>query len=336
MMAKLALEADVCYNERINIVVPEDAANTFRTVANLLWRFTTMDSLYPHADNGNTSLKPCSKCKRVLPVEAFHRNNKRKNGLQSQCKECKSTKKPPNAPEGHRRCTVCKSIYPATTEFFSRQASVKCGLRSHCKVCTAKEHIEYTSDPEVKEHLRVYGQEYQSRPEVRQHRRDQSKIYVRLPEIRERNRANRWKWRGSPEAHERDRVYAEERRNTPEYQEWYQAYSALPHTKLLRRGHSHKHRSRKKAVLGTYTAAQIQEQLKRQHYRCYYAACGFSKFEKRNGQYIYHIDHTFPLARANGNEPINDISYLVLACPTCNMSKGSKYPWEWGKGGRLL
>src|SRR6266567_4724163 len=43
------------------------------------------------------------------------------------------------------------------------------------------------------------------------------------------------------------------------------------------------------------------------------------------------------LARvAGGDIPANDISYLVLACPTCNNSKHDKFPWEFSKGGRLL
>jgi hypothetical protein len=33
--------------------------------------------------------------------------------------------------------------------------------------------------------------------------------------------------------------------------------------------------------------------------------------------------------------PANSIDYLVLSCPTCNLSKGDKFPWEWLDGGRL-
>ncbi len=104
-----------------------------------------------------------------------------------------------------------------------------------------------------------------------------------------------------------------------------------------RRVSSHKMRAHRKTVLGTHTAAQIQEQLRRQKYRCYYAACGFSTFKKRDGGYVYHVDHTFPLSRVAGtNIPANTIDYLVLACPTCNLSKHDKFPWEWPEGGRLL
>ncbi len=91
-------------------------------------------------------------------------------------------------------------------------------------------------------------------------------------------------------------------------------------------------RARKKALqdIGAHTGQQIQEQLKRQRCRCYYCQ---AKFERR---YIYHVDHTFPISRASGDDPINDISYLVLACPTCNLKKNDKFPWEFPEGGRLL
>jgi hypothetical protein len=34
--------------------------------------------------------------------------------------------------------------------------------------------------------------------------------------------------------------------------------------------------------------------------------------------------------------PANDISYLVISCGPCNVSKGARFPWEWIDGGRLL
>jgi len=94
--------------------------------------------------------------------------------------------------------------------------------------------------------------------------------------------------------------------------------------------------ARKKSVQGTHTSEQIQDQLKRQKYRCYYAACGNAKFKKKDGKYIYHIDHTYPISRVAGSDiPANSIDYLVLACPACNHSKKDKFPWEWAEGGRL-
>jgi 5-methylcytosine-specific restriction endonuclease McrA len=108
----------------------------------------------------------------------------------------------------------------------------------------------------------------------------------------------------------------------------------LEYIREQRRIRGRNRRARKRAILGTHTSQQIQELLKRQHCRCYYCS---ARFEKRNGNYSYHVDHTFPLSRVIGTDiPANDISYLVLACPRCNDSKGTKFPWEWFEGGRLL
>src|SRR5204863_3083537 len=71
----------------------------------------------------------------------------------------------------------------------------------------------------------------------------------------------------------------------------------------------HNYRAAKRGAKGIVNPEQIQEQLKNQKCRCYYCS---NRFERR---YIYHIDHTFPLSKADGNDPINDISYLVLTCP---------------------
>jgi CRISPR/Cas system Type II protein with McrA/HNH and RuvC-like nuclease domain len=100
------------------------------------------------------------------------------------------------------------------------------------------------------------------------------------------------------------------------------------------RVYSHNRRAIKKAIPGTYTSAQIQDQLKRQKHKCYYC---HKRFQKIKDKHIYHIEHTFPLSRVAGTDiPANSIDYLVLACPHCNHSKSDKFPWEWAEGGRLL
>ncbi|SRR6266568_437934 len=50
-MSKVALQADVCYNEARNIVVPGGAVNTPGRIH--LWRNVPMTTLPPHVDNGN-------------------------------------------------------------------------------------------------------------------------------------------------------------------------------------------------------------------------------------------------------------------------------------------
>jgi len=84
------------------------------------------------------------------------------------------------------------------------------------------------------------------------------------------------------------------------------------------------YKARKRNADGTHTAADIRAQYKAQKGNCYY--CG----EKVGG--AYHVDHVIPLSRGGSNGREN----IVIACPTCNMSKHDKMPHEWPEGGRLL
>lgn len=90
----------------------------------------------------------------------------------------------------------------------------------------------------------------------------------------------------------------------------------------LGRIHNNRRRAWKRKAEGTITAADIRLQYKSQKGLCWW--CG-----KPVGT-DYHADHVIPLARGGTNKPEN----IVISCPKCNMSKGSKLPHEWN--GRLL
>jgi len=67
---------------------------------------------------------------------------------------------------------------------------------------------------------------------------------------------------------------------------------------------------------GTHTGEDILSQYAAQKKRCYW--CGV-----RLGG-TYHIDHVVPLARGGSNSREN----LVIACPSCNLSKRDKHPMD--------
>ncbi len=195
-----------------------------------------------------------------------------------------------------KRCTKCGNVYPATLEYFHRNKPYKYGLHPYCKGCVSNFNTGYYRRPERQERVKVWA-----------------KAYYQRPEIRERDLT----WR---KAH----GYSYRYRHPEVYERM------LTRTRLS----DQRRRARKLAVAGISTAAQIQDLLKRQKHKCYYC---HARLKKSKGKYIYHIDHTFPISRVAGSDiPANDISYLVLACPTCNMSKGDKFPWEFFEGGRLM
>ena len=81
---------------------------------------------------------------------------------------------------------------------------------------------------------------------------------------------------------------------------------------------------------GTHTAADIAAQRKRQKGVCFWRAT--EECQARGGKLgrRWHVDHVVPLALGGSNGPEN----LVIACPTCNCSKGHSHPMDWA--GRML
>ena len=207
-----------------------------------------------------------------------------------------------------KKCTgPCGQEYPATTEFWHKKARGKYGLNNKCKICIREYGKQYRSIPDVS--ARRKG--YRSRPDVRKREKERQKVYMK-------------QYRSALDVKQHEKEY---------WADYYQRDG----TKEKKRVHINNYYARKQSIMGAHTPQQIREQLKRQGCKCYYAACGHAEFKKKNGRYLYHIEHTFPLSRlTNANIPANSIEYLVLACPKCNLSKGDKFPWEWFEGGRLL
>lgn len=258
-------------------------------------------------------MKRCNACKQIKPGtrEFFEPNTECKYGVVSTCRECQA-KAASNSRQASQRsmrqCSGCKEWKPATVGFFNRRKARKSGFQSTCRECGIKyknEHSEERAQYAIiyskthKAERRMYYEHYKIAR--REHIREHAKRY----HLKNRARIN-----------ERARKY-------------YQSHRAETYARTRNR------RARKKVAPGTLTPSQIQAKLRAQRHRCYYAACGHAKFKKVKGKYIYHLEHTIPLSRTEEG-PRHDINYVVLACPSCNLSKGSKLPHEFGEGGRLF
>ena len=242
-----------------------------------------------------------------------------------------------------KRCTgPCGQEYPATTEYWSPNKDCKFGLQPKCRQCHKEYLKEYRSRPEVKEMKKQRMQAYNSRDDVKKRRLDR----IHRSDVKEHKKEYDKKWHkeysNREGVKERTRKRVKEHNSIPEVKERLRAYNKeyrkdyvqREDVKEKRRSNGRNRQARKKSIQGTHTPEQIQDQLKRQHHKCYYCQ---KRLQKAKGQYIYHVDHTFPISRVVGMDiPANDMSYLVLTCPTCNISKGDKFPWEFIEGGRLF
>ena len=268
--------------------------------------------------------KLCTPCEQLLPAtsEFFYRDRSKNDGLMSTCKKCSHHRKGEgiyraslDIPEGMKRCAGrCKQLKPANPEFFQRANLRKDGLYPYCKVCSAEKRNTPEARAAKLSYNRAYYNDQENHDKILTQRRDN---YHNDPEIRQlaidRNKR--------PEVKEYQRAYLKE-------------YNSSPDAPARKKLYGSTRRTRKKSVSGKHTAQQITALLKRQKHKCYYCAI---KFEKHEGKYVYQVEHTFPLSRVSGTDiPANDISYLVLACPSCNKKKRAKFPWEFPEGGRLF
>lgn len=77
--------------------------------------------------------------------------------------------------------------------------------------------------------------------------------------------------------------------------------------------------AKRRQITGNHLSINtIRFLLEQYKYKCYYCNSSIKHKEKNS----YHIDHYIPISKG-GN---NDTSNLVIACPSCNLSKGAKDP----------
>lgn len=283
-----------------------------------------MDSLYPHAQNDNPSPeKYCKGCDTTYPatLEFFPPDKKGKNGLNSRCRICRRAylNKRSKRPEIRERHNAYMKEYHARPEIKERTSAYnheyesRPGVRERRQIRDRSEQRKlsqnaYNQRPEVKKRIR----EYYAQPHQKVRRAAYAKEYYARTDIQERRKQYQKNYYSNP-------LVAEHKRN------WRKEYNQRP----LIRAKNHVSRSARRAFLrsarGSHTAEQIQEQYARQKGKCYY--CQVKVPCSR-----YHVDHVIPLTRDGSN----DIGNLVIACPSCNLSKHNKLPHEFLKGGRLL
>lgn len=191
------------------------------------------------------------------------------------------------------------------------------GLRSQCKMCTAADDAGYRAAH--REEIAAYRAEH----------RDETAAYSAA------YRAEHSEERAAYHAEHREELAAYRRAWRIKHPDEFRAYYAghVEEYAVLNRdwraknpdktaAYRHNRRARKLGNGGTHTAEDIRAQYARQHGRCAYC-------NEKVGD-TYHRDHVVPLILGGSNGKEN----IVIACPTCNLSKGAKHPMEFA--GRLL
>lgn len=253
-------------------------------------------------DSTTIPLKRCRKCGKEYPVtlEYFHR---RRSGLRSTCKLCRSTAKPKlPVTLGMKRCTRCGNEFPATAEYFRKNSANKDGLRLDCKACQNEDGRRYreANSEKIRQYQRRWAQE---NPE---------KAY---------EAGRRWRTANAEQARENTRRWSQanaerERNNRRLWQR--QNYDKI-------RASKHRRRACKVNLPATFTAEH--ERIALDYFNGCCAVCE-RPLRDLFATHTVAMDHWIPLSKGGGTTPDNMIP-LCHGKGGCNNRKGSKHPVGW-------
>ena len=236
-----------------------------------------------------------------------------------------------------KTCRTCGIEKPANRDNFYAAPRNRDGLDGRCKSCeSARVRTQQLENPE-----RTKAWAKKSRANHRDKRNAESRQwFAEHPDYRrewDKNNPDKAKeYKRRTRAKHKDSIREYNRlyhilnrdflitrmanRRTPEgWREYHQQWRES-HPEAVRVA-SHRRRSRKLEADGDFSKNDIELLYKSQKGLCWWCGKTVTK---------YHVDHRIPLARGGSNNPDN----LCISCPTCNLSKNDKMPWEWN--GRLL
>ena len=234
-------------------------------------------------------LKLCKICQIEKPLDAFHKNQKNKDGFETRCKICRKQlrrleyekrKKTPidNSRVETKKCTKC--VETKKLEYFYRNNTGVFGRSSWCKRC-CKQHDAIRQNTEKhraknrayyylnKDAFAKYQQEYLTRPEIREQRRKYEREYSKTPIGKE----------------------------------------------ISRRKNDKRRAIEKKAYLEDIPQSFINLLLQKQDGCCAYCSISFDE-----SPFSYEVEHLIPYERGGFNLRGN----VHLACKSCNSSKCAK------------
>jgi hypothetical protein len=278
----------------------------------------------------------CTKCGELKPLSEFHRTRKGTYGHASVCKTCRSRAKPkPEVPEGFKLCRECKGVFPATLEYFKKDARLQCGLANLCKPCASAATRQYYDD-----HLEE-RREYNKKRYILVRDKEIQRLKLRYQAHKDEYWAREKKWREeNPELYkERSRKYY---LATRDYQrqkrkEWrqnnydeYRAYNEQwakdnpEKVKAMTKKRDIRRRARERGLPDDFTLADWESCVEYWDRKC--AICGRSP----DDVLALAADHWIPLKHPNC--PGTVITNMVPLCDGktgCNTTKHARNVVEW-------
>ena len=208
-------------------------------------------------------------------------------------------------------CNKCREE-KELEEFYKRKTN-KDGYFCICKQCIlerAKEHYKGNAKHK-KEHMKEYYDKNKEHiTECRKEYYDKNKEHIKeyLKEYYDKNKEHIKEL--AKEYYKNNKECVSKR-----HKEYSKEYSKTAQGKDAYRKRSHKRRATELQASRIIPDGAIEKLMTRK--RCFYC----NKSLKGNG----HLEHMFPLSKGG----LHCIDNLVMACPTCNLTKGCIDPYKW-------
>lgn len=248
----------------------------------------------------STTMKRCTKCEREFPAtqEYFTVDSRRKLGLRSCCRACKSE---------DSRQRRSKNLEQAREIERERMRAWRETNSEHER---ARNRARYAANPD-RERNRQHAWRQANKDRVRKMGRENKKKWRSI--YPERDRENYRRWKASNQEH-RDEYMREYNRN----------YVSTPTGRAARDAGNHRRRVRETGNGGMFTASDL-------------AAIRAAQTDKKGRLICWrcgkpitgnpHLDHWIPVAKGGSNSSGN-LHYMHKAC---NLSKHAKHPYELGR-----
>lgn len=194
----------------------------------------------------------------------------------------------------HKSCTKCGEVKERTLEFFAPGKGVKDGLSSWCRVCRAIYNGEYNKNNREKYLTRRHKWQDANREKLREQDRQWRKDNPKKASEKQA----KYYYKNRDVMIARSLEYT---RNNPEHN----------------RANAKNQKAKRRNAEGKISAKAIKLQLHDQECRCFY--CGITLYD------YYSVDHFIPIKHDGTNWPDN----IVIACISCNSSKGAKLYEHW-------
>lgn len=239
-----------------------------------------------------------------------------------------------------KRCSKCKTVFPATHEYFTYDKSKKDGWYSCCRACykirSREVFPEGYSRCEKCKQLLPATREYFSPCKKKRNGVASycKKCYCKIQKSRYKPSERQLLTPDEKKANKRasDKRYAEKNKVKLKayYHEYYEANKVdrrakidkwiednPERVKINNKVRKAKRRALEQKAEGHHSAADVRMQYKSQKGKCWWCGC------KLDGK--YHSDHLIPLKRGGTNWPNN----IVVSCTSCNCSRREKLASEW-------